>query len=85
MASKVWTAMGLKLGTLKIASRPGGALHIEQRYSFLDDNDEILTQIAGGRVVVDVEWDSIPPLIQVGLQSIDAWLKNLALEQEEMN
>lgn len=82
--SKTWIAEGLKLGPLKITPR-GDTLHIEQRYSFLDANDEPLTQIAGSRVVIDIKWDSIPPLIQTALQSIDVWLRNQALEQEEMN
>lgn len=83
--SKTWIAEDLKLGSLKITSRANNILHIEQRYSFLDANNEILSQIVGGRVIVDIGWSNIPPLVQAALQSIDTWLKNWALEQEEMN
>jgi hypothetical protein len=84
MADKTWVASDLKMGALKI-NRYDSTLHIEQRYVFLDEFDEVLVQIAGGRVVADVEWSEIPTSVQDALVAIQTWTKNQALIQEGMD
>lgn len=83
MADKTWMATDLKLGALKITPR-NGEIHIERRYVFLDEFDEVLTQIVGGRVVGDFELASLPTEILSALQAINTWTKNQALAQEGM-
>ena len=81
--SKTWTAEDVKLGKLTIIRR-GTTLAIERRYRFLDDADEVLESIAGGRVALEVEWSSIPAGVQDALLAIDTWTYNQALAQEGM-
>lgn len=86
MPDKMWTAMGLRLGPLKITPQndADNTLHIERRYLFVGADDNVLTQIAGGRVVVDIPFAELPANIRSALQDIDTWTKNQALEQEGM-
>lgn len=83
MAPKTWTAEDLEMGGLKI-NRVGDSLHIEQRYLFVNAGGDVIKQVAGGRVVRDVEWSNLPPGIQAALVDINAWTKAEALEQEGM-
>ena len=85
MADKTWTATDLELGKLTIIrTRTGQDLHLERRYRFLDAEDAVLTQIAGGRVSETVAIVDLPADILDALQKIDAWTKQKALEQEGM-
>lgn len=86
MAEKIWTATDIKLGPLKITPQDdiNNTIHIERRYLFVDASDNTLTQIAGGRVVIDIPFAELPASVRTALQDIDAWTKNQALEQEEM-
>lgn len=85
MADKTWTAADLKLGPLKITPKPGGMLHIERRYTFLDSGGGALTQIKGGRLLMDVELSALPANIQAALTAINTYTKNQALIQEGMD
>jgi len=80
---KTWTAADVKMGSLGILDQDG-VLHVERRYMFVDDTDALLTQIAGGRLVRDVEWSSIPSSVQAALLTIDDWCYNQILDQEGM-
>ena len=81
--SKTWTATDLKLGKLTIRQE-GSVLHIERRYVFVDGGGIALAQIAGGRIVEEIEIANIPKDILQALQKIDSWTKAKALKQEEM-
>ena len=81
--AKTWTAADVELGKLTIY-RNGSTLGVERRYKFVDSGDEVLTDIAGGRLRVDVEWSSIPSGIQNALLTIDTWTYNQILTQEGM-
>ena len=83
MTDKVWTATDVRLGKLAILPQ-GSDLQIERRYEFLDADGEVLTQIAGGRVVASVAFASLPANIKTALLDIDAWTKAQALAQEGM-
>jgi hypothetical protein len=80
---KSWTAHDLKQGKMTIRVE-AGTLYLECRYVFVDDLDEVLTGIAGGRVVAEVAWTSVPTNVQTALQTIDTWTYNQALAQEGM-
>lgn len=80
---KSWTADGVLQGKL-IITRQGSIIGAERRYKFVNDADEVLAQVAGGRLRVDVEWSSIPSGVQDALQAIDTWTYNLILAQEGM-
>ena len=86
MADKTWTATDLELGKLTINRNRvvSSTLRIERRYKFLDADGEVLEQIAGRSVLLDVEIADIPSDILTALQAIDTWTKNRALEQEGM-
>jgi len=81
--AKTWTAADVELGKLTIY-RNGSTLGVERRYKFVDSGDEVLTDIAGGRLRVDVEWSSIPSGVQNALLTIDTWTYNQILTQEGM-
>lgn len=81
---KIWTATDVKMGKLTI-NQEGSLLTFERRYLFLDSNGDVLDQIAGGRVVEQVEWADVPANIQAALQAINTWTKNKALAQEGMS
>lgn len=85
MADKTWTATDLELGKLSIMPQGGGVLQFERRYQFIDSNGDVLSQIAGGRVVESVTFASLPTNIQTALQDIDTWTKQQALIQEGMD
>ena len=80
---KTWTAADVELGKLTIY-REGSTIGVERRYKFVDSGDEVLTDIAGGRLRVDVEWSSIPSTVQNALLLIDTWTYNQILAQEGM-
>lgn len=81
--NKTWTAADVILGKLTII-RAGQDLTLERRYKFLNDEGEVLEQIAGGRVRETVSVAELPADILSALQGIDAWTKTKALEQEGM-
>ena len=81
---KTWTATDLKLGKLTI-NRSGSTLQVERRYRFLDEFDEVLAQVAGGRLLLNVAIADVPADILSALQTIDNWTKQQALEQEGMH
>lgn len=83
MANKTWTAADLHLGKLTIHPQ-GTAIHLERRYRFVDEHGDVLNQIAGGRVVEQLEFVTLPENIRTALLDIDAWTKAQALEQEGM-
>ncbi len=85
MADKTWTATDLRLGKLAINPTGNGSLHIERRYVFLDAGGDVMPEITGGRLVLDVELSDIPAAILSALQTIDTWTKNQALAKEEMD
>ena len=89
MATKTWTAHDVKMGKLTIHRTQDEfeqpAIHHESRYVFLDEADEVLTQIAGGRVVGVIAIADLPADILDALQKIDTWRKNQALAQEGMS
>ena len=80
---KTWTAADVELGKLTIY-REGSTIGVERRYKFVDSESAVLTDIAGGRLRVDVEWSSIPSGVQDALLAIDAWTYNQILTQEGM-
>lgn len=80
---KSWTAADVALGKFSVM-RDGTLLHVESRYQFEDDTGTVLTQIAGGKLVEDVEWSTIPTNIQDALLAIDNWRYNQILAQEGM-
>lgn len=88
MATKTWIAVDVQMGKFTIHRTQDefghSAVQHESRYRFLDENGEVLTQIAGGRVLDVIALSDIPADILAALQKIDAWRKNRALEQEEM-
>lgn len=93
MITKTWTATDLTLGKLtinrgmsrEILEEPSvPVLRVERRYKFLDTNGDVLTQIAGRSVLLEINIDDISADILTALQTIDAWTKAQALEQEEM-
>ena len=84
MTDKTWTATDLELGKLTVIRR-GSTLQIERRYKFLDSGGSVLEQIAGGRLLLDMEWSTIPTNIQDALTIIDTWTKNQSLVQEDMD
>ena len=80
---KNWTAYDVQLGTLTLY--PDGAdIGVERRYKFVDDQDSVITDIAGGRLRVTVAWSSIPTNVQDALQLIDTWTYNQILAKEGM-
>lgn len=86
---KTWTADDIEQGKLTIhrithpdTDQP--ALQIERRYIFLDDQDEKLQGVAGGRVLEIVEIGNLPQGIIDALQAIDNWTYQQALSQEGM-
>ena len=81
--SKTWTATDIQLGKLTIRQE-GSVLHIERRYIFMNGDGNELAQIAGGRVVEEIEMADIPKGILSALHQIDQWTKAKALAQEEM-
>lgn len=80
---KTWTAADVELGKLTMTLR-GTVLHVERRYVFVDADQNKLTQIAGGRVVEEVELANIPKNILDALHKIDEWTYQKALEKEGM-
>ncbi len=84
MADKTWTATDLELGKLTIHRTPT-ELRVERRYKFKDSNGDILSQIVGGRLLVEEKFSEIPASIPAALQTIDAWTKQQALDQEGMS
>lgn len=86
---KSWTATDLLTGklTLRKVTHPdtdSPAIQYEQRYQFLDDADDVLTEIASGRIVNVIEISSLPASIVSAMQTIDAWTYQQALEKEGM-
>ena len=84
MTDKTWTTVDVAMGVLKV-SRKGSQLHLERRYVFLDSTGAVLSQVAGGRVVEDIELVDLPPGFLSALAVIDEWTKNKALVQEGMD
>ena len=80
---KNWTAYDVELGKLTI-TRLGSTIGVERRYKFVDDQDDVIDDIAGGRLRVGVEWSSIPSNVQSALQLIDTWTYNQILALEGM-
>ena len=80
---KTWTADDVRLGTFTLYPE-GANIGVERRYVFVDDQDEVLTQVAGGRLRVTVAWSSIPSTVQNALLLIDTWTYNQILAQEGM-
>jgi hypothetical protein len=80
---KTWTAVDVGQGKLAIIRR-GTTFQVERRYVFLDDADDVLEDVAGGRLGVEVEWSAIPSGIQDALLAIDTWTYNQILAQEGM-
>lgn len=84
MTDKTWIATALELGKLTM-HRHGTVLQIQRRYKFLDVNGDVLVQVAGNSVLLDVEITDIPADILAALQAIDQWTMAQALVQEEMS
>ncbi len=84
MTDKTWTATDLRLGKLTIHNGEG-IVRVERRYKFADGDGDVLEQIAGGRIVLEVDWSDIPTGIQDALRAINTWTKNKALVQEGMD
>lgn len=83
MADKTWVAADLLMGKMTIVQR-GDTLVLERRYQFLDSSDDVLEEIAVGRLNVNELIVDVPPSILVALATLDTWTKNRALEQEGM-
>ncbi len=89
MASKSWTATDLQLGTLTVRATPhpdteNPAINFQQRYEFLDSGDLVISQIAGGKYVDNIELGDIPSTVLDALQTINNWLYQRCLDQEGM-
>ena len=84
MAPKTWTAEDLQLGGLRI-DREGDSLHIQRRYRFLDAADDVIEEIKGGNLVVEIDLADLPANILAALSDIDTWTNNQALLKEGIN
>jgi len=71
------------MGKLTILRR-GTVLHVERRYQFVDEDETLMDEIAGGRLAQAVEWSTIPANVQDALLTIDAWCYAQILAQEDM-
>lgn len=80
---KTLTADDIQQGKLTII-RNGSIIHVERRYDFIDISDDIIPEWAGGRIVDDVEFSTLPANIQDALLVIDSWTYQQALLQEGM-
>lgn len=81
---KTLTANDLGQGKLMIV-RDGAFIHVERRYDFVDIADNVILEWAGGRIVKDVEFATLPINIQDALLVIDNWTYQQALVQEGMD
>lgn len=81
---KTLTAEDIEQGKLTIITN-GPFLHIERRYSFVDNLAQPIIEWAGGRIVEDVEFSTLPTNIQDALLAIDQWTYQQALMQEGMD
>ena len=80
---KSWTAHDLQLGKLTLR-RERDEIHYEQRYEFVDEIDDVLSEVAGSRLVGMALAASLPSDILAALQTISNWLYAQCLEQEGM-
>ena len=81
---KTLTADDIAQGKLTIIHN-GSTIHVERRYDFIDISDDVIPEWAGGRIVEDIEFSSLPSAIQDALLVIDNWTYQQALIQEEMD
>jgi hypothetical protein len=84
MANKTWTATDLRMDRLTLSRDGATTLRLERRYTFVDASGAELTHIAGGRLVREVAFTSLPTNIQQALQAIDVYTKQQALAEEGM-
>lgn len=81
---KTLTANDIEQGKLTII-RNGSIIHVERRYDFVDSSDDAIPEWAGGRIVDDIEFSTLPTNIQDALLTIDNWTYQQALLQEGMD
>ena len=81
---KTWTATDIELGKLTITRQPM-TLQVERRYQFLDLNQDVLSDVAAGRLVIEIAIADIPAHIIDALQTIDTWTYEQALSQAGMD
>lgn len=81
---KMLTADDIRQGKLTFV-RNGSIIHVERRYDFVDISDDIIPEWAGGRIVEDIEYTSLPTNIQDALMVIDNWTYQQALLKEGMD
>ena len=81
---KTLTANDLQQGKLTII-RDGSIIHVERRYNFVDIANFAIPEWAGGRIVEDIEFSTLPTAIQDALSVIDNWTYQQALIKEGMD
>ena len=81
---KIVTLADVTQGKLTI-TRAGTLLVVERRYEFIDGLGAPVPNVAGGRIVEEIEISTIPPDIISALTTIDDWTYNKALVKEGMN
>lgn len=86
---KTWTAEDIQQGKLtlhRVINEIGQqAIQVERRYVFVDAADQVLDQVAGGRLLAVMAIVDIPASVVSALQTIDKWTYDQALAQEGMS
>lgn len=85
---KTWTADDIQQGKLtlhRVVNEFGQqAIQLERRYVFVDSVGDVLTDIAGGKLLEVVAIADIPASVVSALQTIDDWTYSQSLAQEGM-